>query len=279
MFSARRPIASEPPSATTPRSSGRRSTRWRRSAEVNGNVCDRDLARRDLALARARAARRSARGRRPTTCGRRASSRLRARPVHRSARRARAPPCARPTWSRRRAGGCGRRGAGSARRDRRCRSASGGPCRTGGSSSRSRRAARAWWSASRTRCRTCSERSRSRTRGWISVFMSPSSVAGAQRAANRRDGRRCEALSPDAGRALRALRGSAGSTTAPAGSADAVSVLPATHAGPVNWTTCEAPAARPVTADRRQRRRADAERDLERPGRGGADVAHRRRCR
>ena len=39
MFSARRPIAIEPPSATTPRSSGRRSTRWRRSAEVNGNAC------------------------------------------------------------------------------------------------------------------------------------------------------------------------------------------------------------------------------------------------
>ena len=53
-----------------------------------------------------------------------------------------------------RSAGCGasgaswRRGAGSARRGHRCRPASGAPCRTGGSSSRSRRGAPAWSSAS-----------------------------------------------------------------------------------------------------------------------------------
>ncbi len=71
-----------------------------------------------------------------------------------------------------------RRGGGSARRGRRCRPASAGPCRTDGSWSRSRRAARAWWSGSRTRCRRCSARGPATYSGWISVFIASSILAG-----------------------------------------------------------------------------------------------------
>ena len=56
------------------------------------------------------------------------------------------------------------RGGGRARRARRCPRASGGPCRRDGSSSKSRHAAPASWTSSRTRCRRCSERAQGRTR-------------------------------------------------------------------------------------------------------------------
>ena len=194
--SARKPIASEPPSATTPRMIGRRRTRWRRIAESSGKVLTSispSAASSGESRPRA-AARRSACAPRPPSGRRRASSRPRARPGRRRARRAAAfsSPCSptsanapasaagrsrgerprgraraslaaarrrgrpicgesaarraamRATWRTGlgpSAGDPWRRGAGSARRVRRCPSASAGPCRTGGSSSRPRRAA------------------------------------------------------------------------------------------------------------------------------------------
>ena len=124
---------------------------------------------------------------RPPRPRRRASSRPRAPPGRRPARRAwrpgrrRAcaagpPPLAEETCgclcrARRRAHGllpgpgAWRRGAGSARRGRRCRPASACPCRTGGTRSRARRAGRPWSTACRTGCRTSSARWQACTRG------------------------------------------------------------------------------------------------------------------
>ena len=95
----------------------------------------------------------------PFACGRRrpsstgcASSRPRGRPALRSC----SPrPCSLSRGGRRRPS---RAGAGSARRGRRCPSASACRCRTGGRRSRSRRGGPASWSASGTRCRRSSER-------------------------------------------------------------------------------------------------------------------------
>ena len=161
MPSALKPIASDSPSATTPRTIGSRSSAV--ALEDRGRAgtiwtsispCG--------ALLRVEPPRSSCSGSGLRTATaqsrRRASSRPRGRPGRPRARRA--GPSAAPSGRRGRGGGhCGgrrsarrrrawRRGAGSARRGRRCRRASAGPCRTGGSWSRSRRGSRAGSSAS-----------------------------------------------------------------------------------------------------------------------------------
>ena len=88
--SALKPIASDPPSATTPRMIGRRSTRWRLSAESSGKVLTSISPSAASSGERCprRAARRSACAPRPPSRRRRASSRPRAPPGRRRARRA-----------------------------------------------------------------------------------------------------------------------------------------------------------------------------------------------
>ena len=89
--SARKPIASEPPSATTPRMIGRRSTRWRFIAESSGIASSTSISPSAASSGErspSAAARRSACAPPPPSWRRRASSRPRAPPARRPARRA-----------------------------------------------------------------------------------------------------------------------------------------------------------------------------------------------
>ena len=194
--SARKPIASEPPSATTPRTIGRRSRRWRFSAESSGKVLTSISPSAASSGERSPSASCSAVGLRTATAQletpRIITPSSTACPPTGASRRAFSWPCSSASTSprpHRRAlaavgervaapsstassgvvsavvvgeparredigllggpssgpGGPWRRGAGSARRARRCPSASADPCRTGGSSSTPRRAAPPAW--------------------------------------------------------------------------------------------------------------------------------------
>src|SRR6266480_1354979 len=176
MASARKPIASDSPSATTPRTTGRRSAQWRVIGETIGfETCA-------MSPSGLRTATDQFEGPRiitpsSTACppigadmATQTDARAKpARPEDGSASGASGTACppiselmlsVKTTWRPAPAPG----GAGTAPPGRPCRRASAYPCRTGGSSSRSRRAALASSSGSETRFRTRNARSRARIR-------------------------------------------------------------------------------------------------------------------